>query len=63
MLSRIRDFVNTRKNDIILLITIILVSLLSFAIGFILANQKKEPIKVEYYNEKSAISHSSFPGR
>ncbi|MEK7519568.1 MAG: hypothetical protein AAB565_02195 [Patescibacteria group bacterium] len=50
MLSNIKIFVKTRENDIMLLIAIILISLLSFSLGFITAKkQEKEPIKVEYY--------------
>ena len=48
MLSKIKDFVKTHQVDIILVIGVILISLLSFAIGFIVAKQQeKEPIKIE----------------
>lgn len=54
MLSKIKEFVKTRQNDIILLIGVILISLLSFAIGYIIAKQQeKEPIKIEYHHENS----------
>ena len=52
MLSRIKEIVKIRQNDIIFLIIVILISLLSFALGFITAQkEKKEPIKIEYHNE------------
>jgi len=49
MLSRIIQFVKKYQNDIILVIGVILISLLSFAAGFIVAKQQeKQPIKIEY---------------
>ena len=49
MLSKFIQFVKTHQNDIILLIGVILISLLSFAIGYIVAKeQEKEPIKIEF---------------
>ncbi len=49
MLADIKRVVKSHKNDIILLITIILVSLLSFALGYIIAKyQEKEPIRIDY---------------
>jgi len=54
----IRQWIRDRRDDIIILIVVILISLLSFAIGFIVARQKeKEPIKIEY-GEKKSISCS-----
>jgi len=48
MLSKIKDFVKTHQVDIILVIGVILISLLSFAAGYIVAKQQeKEPIKIE----------------
>jgi len=53
MLTKIRYFVKKNQDDIILFIGIILISLSSFAFGFIMAKQQeKEPIKIEYLNEK-----------
>jgi hypothetical protein len=58
MLTKIKQFVKLHQNDIILLIGVILISLLSFAIGYIVAKeQEKEPIKIEYY-EKNSATHS-----
>lgn len=48
MLSKIKNFVKNHYNDIILFVSIILISLLSFAIGYIVAKfEKKEPIRFE----------------
>ncbi len=49
MLSKIIQFVKEHQDDIILVIGVILISLLSFAMGYIVARQQeKEPIKIEY---------------
>jgi hypothetical protein len=49
MLAKIIQFVKTHLDDIILVIGVILISLLSFAIGFIAAKeQEKEPLKIEH---------------
>lgn len=48
MLAKIKDFVKSHFNDIILLIIIVLLMMFSFASGFITAKyQAKEPIKIE----------------
>lgn len=48
MLSKIIQFVKTHQDDIILLIGIILISLLSFAAGYIVASwPEKESIQFE----------------
>lgn len=47
-LTKIKEFVKTHENDIILVVGVILVSLLSFALGYIVAKQQdKEPIRIE----------------
>jgi hypothetical protein len=49
MFTKIKNFIKIHQSTILLIIGIILISLLSFAIGFILAKQQsKEPIKFEY---------------
>lgn len=49
MLSKIIQFVKEYQADIILVIGVILISLLSFAMGYIVARrEEKEPIKIEY---------------
>ena len=49
MLTKIKEFVKEHQNDIILLIGVVLISLLSFAMGYIVAKQQeKEPIKIEF---------------
>jgi hypothetical protein len=54
----IRQWIKDHGDDIIILIVVILISLLSFALGFIVARQKeKEPIKIEY-GEKTSFSRS-----
>ena len=48
MLSKIRKFVKEYLDDIILVVGVILISLLSFAAGYIVAKeQEKEPITFE----------------
>jgi len=57
MLSKIQNFVKAHLDDIILLIGVILISLLSFAMGYIVAKeQEKEPLRIE--NPKSEILNS-----
>lgn len=49
MLAKIKDFVKNYQADIILAAAIALISLFSFAIGYLAAKyQEKEPIRVEY---------------
>ena len=51
MLAKFTNFVKTYKADIILVIGVILISLLSFAMGYITARyQEKEPIKIEKHD-------------
>ncbi len=55
MLTKIKRFVN--KKDLLLIIFVILISLLSFAIGFITARySEREPIEFQY--EKNTRTHS-----
>jgi len=49
MLAKIIQFVKTHQADIILVIGVILISLLSFSVGYITAKQQeKEPIRIEF---------------
>ena len=49
MLTKIKEFVKSHQSDIILLIGVVLISLLSFAMGYIAAKyQEKEPIRIEF---------------
>jgi hypothetical protein len=57
MLSKIGEFVKKHLDDIILVIGVILISLLSFAIGYITASQEKEPIKIEYYDTTTSLGY------
>jgi hypothetical protein len=53
MLTKIKQFVKTYQTDIILVIGVVLISLLSFAMGYIVARQQeKEPIKIERINSQ-----------
>ncbi len=52
MLAKIKNFVKEYQADIILVIGVILIALLSFALGYIVAkDQLKEPIKIEIEKE------------
>jgi len=58
MLAKIKQFVKENLADIILVIGVILISLLSFAVGYIVAKQQeKEPIKIEYDNSNYRSGH------
>jgi hypothetical protein len=60
MLAKIKEFVKTHQSDIILVIGVILISLLSFAMGYIVAKQQeKEPIKIEQLPTKLFTPHLS----
>jgi len=57
MLSKIIYFVKKYREDIILFIGVILISLLSFAAGYIVAKQQeKTPIQFEMINEQTLVS-------
>jgi len=59
MFEKIIRFIKEYQNDIVLLIGVFLVSLLSFAAGYIVAKEKsKQEIKIEYEYEKSKNSYS-----
>ena len=52
MLAKIAQFVKDHQDDIILFIGVVLISLLSFAAGYIAAIQReKEPIQFEMTND------------
>jgi len=49
MLTKIKEFVKKYQEDIILFIGVILISLFSFAIGYIVAKeQEKTPLRIEF---------------
>lgn len=57
MIEKFIQLVKDYQEDIILVIGVILISLLSFAAGYIIAKQQgKEPIRIEYY-EQNSISY------
>ena len=52
MLSEIKDFVKAHFNDIMLFVTVALLAMLAFSIGYITAKyQAKEPIQVINQNK------------
>lgn len=54
ILGQIKQWFIDNQNDIILVVGVILISLLSFATGYIAAKQQeKEPIKIEKIYEGS----------
>lgn len=58
MLTKLKEFVKIYQDDIILLIGVILISLLSFAAGYITAKQQeKEPIKFEITNDQFPMTN------
>ena len=55
ILTNIKDFVKNHLDDIILIIGVILISLLSFAMGYIVAKQQeKELLKIK------EITHNDY---
>lgn len=57
LLSKISNGVKDNQSDIILLIGVILISLLSFAAGYIIAKQQeKEPIQFEITNVQAPMT-------
>ena len=52
ILAKIGKFVKENKNELVLFITVVLISLLSFSFGYISAKlEEKKPIIINY-NEK-----------
>ena len=48
MLTKLKSFVKTHLNDILMLMAVILISLFSFAAGYLTAKyQEKESIRIE----------------
>ena len=57
MFEKIKEFIKNHWEEIILAIGVILISLLSFAIGYIVAKQEqKQPLEIEY----ESSNHWSF---
>lgn len=53
MLAKIKEFVKSHQEDIVLVIGVILISLLCFAAGYITASlQQKEPLIIEQVEER-----------
>jgi hypothetical protein len=54
LLERVKEFLKNHSEEIILVIGVILISLLSFAIGYITAKEEqKQPIQIEYENSNN----------
>ena len=48
-LQQVKQWIINHQTDIILVVGVVLISLLSFAMGYIVAKQQeKEPIRIEY---------------
>lgn len=48
MLTKFKDFVKNNLNEILVVVAVILISLFSFAAGYLTAKyQEKEPIRIE----------------
>jgi len=61
MLTKISQFVKNNQSDIILVIGVILISLLSFAMGYIVAKTyEKESIKIEQQSYESSDYRSRY---
>lgn len=57
MLLNRNKFVKNHLEDIILVVAVILISLLSFALGYIFATyHQKKPLEFEYYKESMISS-------
>ncbi len=60
MIEKIIKFCRDYQEEIVLLIGVFLISLLSFALGFIMAKQQgKEPIRIERSHEELRTSYES----
>jgi hypothetical protein len=57
MIFELIQFFKKHENDIVLFVGVILISLLSFAVGYITAKEhQKEPIRIEYEQKESKKS-------
>jgi len=55
MLAKLIEFIKGHLDDIILIIGVIMISLLSFAAGYIVAKQQeKTPLRIEYNFSQSS---------
>ena len=59
MITTIKQFVNEKKEDIILVTGVMLISLLSFFLGYIVAkDESKDPIEIQYEQNESSYNWS-----
>lgn len=57
ILAKINKFVKENKKELILFLTVVLISLLSFSLGYISAKiEEKKPLIINY-NEKHTYSY------
>jgi len=62
MLSGIKRFVNDNSDDIILVAVVVLISLISFAAGYIVSKQQdREPLRFEQTSSVDEVKTSSSP--
>ncbi len=60
-LIKIKQWVKNYQNDIILFIGVMLISLLSFAMGYIEAKQQeKEPLRFEMIDEQTLMTDQNL---
>lgn len=60
-LIKIKQWVKNYQNDIILFIGVMLISLLSFAMGYIAAKQQeKEPLRFEMIDEQTLMTDQNL---
>ena len=60
MLAKLIQFVKKHQEDIVLVIGVILISLLSFAAGYIVAKYTKEPIRFEQRDTNLQITYQLY---
>lgn len=62
MFQKLTQFLKEHQDDIVLLVGVILISLLSFAVGFITAkNEAKEPLRIELKTPSFGADNSRNP--
>jgi len=61
MLAKLKEFIKVYQADIILVIGVILISLFSFLMGYIVAKQsEKQPIQIEQHDTNIRIAHQCY---
>ena len=57
-MKEILDLVKKHQDEIVLLVGVILVSLLSFSAGYLMAKQQNDQLRFESLNENKESSHN-----